>query len=155
MLRQGLIATALFSAIATGCASSASAPTTTAARPTGLGCDALPTELVQAPAFAEPLRVVRAKAIQETVGRQTVGAKRGAEVAVVAEPGYDVTAVRRILACRADAQRAGGSASDPLAVEGVRVSVSHADQGYSVRLVGSNRAGGSEIWTRVSNLEPR
>lgn len=152
MLRP-LLTTAFVSVIGAGCASSAGAPAATAASPTGVACGDLPAALVEAPSFSEPLRVVHAEPIQEVVGRQTVGAKRGAELGVVADPGYDVTAVRRILSCRADAQRAGSSEVDPLAVEGVRVSVSQADQGYVVRVVASNRQGGSDVWSRVSSLD--
>lgn len=151
-MSRSVLATLVFTASLAGCASSP-APVASSTASTGVACEQLPATLVQAPSFSAPLQVVRSKAIHEVVGRQTVGSKRGAELEVLAQPGYDVSSVRRILACRADAARSQGSTSDPLAVDGVRVAVESHGPGYVVRLTAPDRAAGSDVWSRVASLD--
>ncbi len=153
MSRLHVVSAIGLASIVTGCAT-AGAPTTAAHAPrAAVACESLPSTLVQEGSFAAPLQVLDARPVTEAVGRQQTGARRGAELAVVAEPGYDANAVERVLACRAQAARAAGSTTDPLAVPGTEIDVRASNGRMHVRIVASDRSGGAEVWSRVAALD--
>lgn len=147
--RITLTSAVLLTALAAGCASTPSvAPRPSAAT----RCDATSVAHAAAPSFSEPLRVVHAAPVREIVGRHPTGAMRGADISVVAPLGYDAVDVRRLLACRAEAARSGGSSNDLLSLPDIAVRVSAHGSGFVARVTARRRALGAEVWQRASRL---
>lgn len=146
----------MFVAVVLGAVVPACATGTTASQPArsvaALGCDDLPASLRSGESFAAPLSVVGVRQLHEVMGRQQTGVAKGAELHVRASHDLDVVAVRRVVMCRAEASRAAGSTSDPLAVAGARVQVDPRGGGFVVRVTANTRASSREIADRASRL---
>jgi hypothetical protein len=114
-------------------------------------CAGLPTEARDVSLFAwEGVSFVEARKEQRPIGRAPRQQTTGARVFVPAREGVTQEYVHRAASCQV-AQHAASSqqSSDPLAIPGVRVSVSAAQNGYLVDVTAEDAATGRQVLERV------
>ena len=133
-----------------GCSysSSASAPRSMSA---SSECSGFTAESIAAPSLSAPFDVVSVEPITRRIGRVQTGTVVGARIAVVADPSLSTQGANRLLACR----MAGAHASDPLAVDGSRVSVSDTRTGYVIEVSAPQPTVGREVFARAEALTTR
>lgn len=117
----------------------------------GQACAGLPTEARDVSLFAwEGVSFVEARKEQRPIGRAPRQQTTGARVFVPAREGVTKEYVHRAASCQvAQHATSGQQSSDPLALPGVRVSVSAAQNGYLVDVTAEDAATGREVLERV------
>lgn len=137
--------------LAFGCAGAAPSATHARTQDPAQVCAGLPTEAREVSLFAwDGVSFVEARTEQDPIGRAPRQRTAGARVFVPASEGLTKEYVHRAASCQA-AQHAVAAqqSTDPLAVPGVQIRVTSAQNGYLVDLVGDDSATGKELLRRV------
>jgi hypothetical protein len=136
---------------AVGCAGTAPSATHAQAQNPAQVCAGLPTEAREVSLFEwDGVSFVEARTEEDPIGRAPRQRTAGARVFVPASQGLTKEYVHRAASCQAAQHAAAAQQStDPLAVPGVQIRVTSAQNGYLVDLIGDDAATGKELLRRV------
>lgn len=143
--------------LAVGCSTGTPSAEHASAQDPGQVCAGLPSEAREVSLFDwQGVAFVEARNEHELVGKAPRQRAAGARVFVPASEGLTKEYVHRAASCQAAQHAASGQQSrDPLAVPGVEVRVSAAQNGYLVDLIADDAARGREVLQRVRSATSR